>query len=137
MLIGVVATKRFMRLALAPALVVGAPLAASLGTLLYVPSGVIATLPGGSGRCPHAPLGSAQAAARCQGQKDQQRQLGFAGQVSRPPLFIAPVAALVVLLLPQTSLSENFMAAVAYPIGSIAFELRSMTSWRLCTPSFA
>lgn len=40
-----------------------------------------------------------------------------------PPLFIAPVAALVVLLLPQTSLSENFMAAVAYPIGSIAFEL--------------
>lgn len=40
-----------------------------------------------------------------------------------PPLFIAPVAALVVLLLPQTSLSENFMAAVAYPIGSIVFEL--------------
>ncbi|NCA31947.1 LuxR family transcriptional regulator [Adlercreutzia muris] len=252
MLIGVVATKRFMRLALAPALVVGAPLAASLGTLLYVANAVTPTaalvaaggaltgfgsallaarwaalfgrfslqalmanftlllllivalclstgylpreaqlallilLPLASGGCLRAAERRMRAAPRSPGQSrdnpawppDSRRPklaasrlvlfvaavaaigataallgafidnderfdyggwfyliatvLALAGADANlrrsepralPPLFIAPVAALVVLLLPQTNLSENFMAAVAYPIGSIAFEL--------------
>ncbi len=38
-------------------------------------------------------------------------------------LFVAPVGALCVLLLPQMRLSANFMASVIYPIGAIVFEL--------------
>lgn len=252
MLIGVVATKRFMRFALAPALVVGAPLAASLGTLLYVANAVtpaaalvaaggaltgfgsallaarwaalfgrfslqtlmtnfalllllivalclstgylprevqlalLILLPLASGGClfaaerrmratprfpepscgnPTATLDSRRpkltasrlvlfvAAVAAIGATaallgafiDNDERFDYGGwfyliatilalavaganlRRGEPqallPLFIAPVAALVVLLLPQTSLSENFMAAVAYPIGSIAFEL--------------
>lgn len=38
-------------------------------------------------------------------------------------LFVVPVAALIVLLLPQMRLATNFMASVIYPIGAIVFEL--------------
>lgn len=40
-----------------------------------------------------------------------------------PALFLAPVGALLLVLLPQMRFSANFLADVVYPIGAIVFEL--------------
>ena len=40
-----------------------------------------------------------------------------------PLLFLAPLACLLVILLPQVRFSSHFFADVAYPVGTIVFEL--------------